>query len=588
MVSVKKSNRTTGFRLRRKGRRGSCDEESVGLVVAGLCFGVFLAFLYSVAFSDSTAEEGRKVPLALRKKLKHPKLMDTEADDGNVGGNGGAVDSKGQLQRPHKKRVRPMGDGMNAIALDILNTLNCAKLFEELEDKAKMFGNNYVGMDDHYLRAEDPIHRRLQQEHEDGEEGSGDVPKKEDQIPGLKGDNHNPALDDDRYAQEFDDFEGDFPEYGSISATHLFCMAASEIEKTPENLKKNIKCDGAGEKRKSLLGLWSSARSQIGDVNLLKKVLDLATETSVNIMGKPYRIWYPYLDHGTTFLISALNSEKNADNGGLLGLEDVLGPGKTFVDVGSCLGLTCLAINQKYPGTKIVSVEPASPNWLLQEITLRCNLSHNELKNTSIILAGVGSNTDEEDSMMAKFMWRPTSISSARSWTPADEYQAEDVELVVKLRKLKSILAEADVEHTKHIDVLNLDCQGCEYNMVPALTREEFDEIPTVMGNIHWGYITPEKLPSSARGKTTHERLCQHENFARDKKECCAFPDVPVRSSVPGEVLQKDSKEFPFKEITVSDVIDDGMCDDFPAWSDKHFLNDINDDFNWSELSSQA
>jgi len=144
---------------------------------------------------------------------------------------------------------------------------------------------------------------------------------------------------------------------------------------------------------------------------------------------------------------------------------------------------------------------------------------------------------------------------------------------------------------TQSPDVLNLDCQGCEYNVIPALSEEEYERIPTVTGGVHWGYIKPNKLPSSARGRTTHQRLCSHENIAKRTKECCAFPDLPVKSSVPGEILQKadDTKGgFPPGESTVSDIIADGLCDNFPEWAKEHYLNDVIDDFNWFELSSQA
>ena len=121
--------------------------------------------------------------------------------------------------------------------------------------------------------------------------------------------------------------------------------------------------------------------------------------------------------------------------------------------------MTCLAINGKYPGTKIVSVEPASPSWLLQELNLRCNLPESEFKNFHVILAGVGANHDQEDNSMAKLMWRPTSTTATRSWSLKSERREDDVELIVRLRKLKSILADADVINTK-INVMNIDCEG--------------------------------------------------------------------------------------------------------------------------------
>lgn len=118
------------------------------------------------------------------------------------------------------------------------------------------------------------------------------------------------------------------------------------------------------------------------------------------------------------------------------------------------------------------------------------------------------------------------------------------IQLSVKLRTWQSILKDAEIT-SRQIDVLNVDCEGCEYNLIPALTDDEFQSMATVMGGMHWGYIPVDSLPSSERGKATHERLCQHENFAATAIECCAFPDLPVTSSVAGEVLVKDVDVFP-------------------------------------------
>jgi len=604
MVSIKKATQSS-FKLRRKGRRRTVfDTETVGLIVAGLCIGFLIVFLYSVAFSESSIGEPQGIPESLRKTKKHPVLMDTPED-----GDGDA--NIEDPNHPPIKHVRPMGDGMNAIALEIEKNLNCAELLKEAEESLMRFevGDGNPMFDDGLEQ------RRLQQHADDGgfadfgEPGDprGDVKHEikgvggeDDSIPeerwgDLAGNDRDikPLTDDEghNFDPQLDDLfkeeqGGDYDNYVSLSAKHLFCIAASE--NPPEAITNEIMCDASRKKRKPLLDLWSAARSQM-QLDLMLKVLDLASERTEDILGKSYNIWAPQNDDGMEYMLNSFESQQNEDQGGLNGLEGALGPGKIFVDVGSCLGLTCLVINSKYPGTKIVSIEPAHPNWLLQEINLRCNVPRKEFKNMSVILAGVGANTDDEDNIMAKVMWRPTSTTSTRSWTPSSEFEKDDVELVVRLRKLKSILAEADVIRPTHIDVLNMDCQGCEYNLIPVFTEEEFEEIPTVMGNVHWGYIQPSKLPSSERGRITHQRLCGHENIARDTKECCAFPDMPVKSSIPGEVLERnDSKEFPPRQSTVSDVIADDLCDDFTTWAKEHYLDEVPDDFNWFELSSQA
>ena len=512
---------------------------------------------------------GRELPPALRQTKPHPHLSVSS-------GTG------------DKSKSEPLSDSYNALALDILDLLQCESLFNETSANS----NNY----DNYRR------RRLLDDSQHGDDGGfANVKQRSDSggdwaegdwaegdwaegggKDGGEGLEDKDPWGDDEYNNKDD---GADPNYGytQITAKHLFCAAA--LQTPPSTITSELQCDAAGTKRQTLLDLWSAARAQLPEA-LLLKILGLATEhTSQNLLGKDYNLWAPANDEGLSYLVMSLNEENSIDHGGLHELHDNLGVGKLFVDVGSCLGITVLAVTQKYPGTKIVSLEPASPNWLMQELNFRCNLEHEELLKIHVVLAGVGPNSAEEDSMMAKFMWRPTSTAttSTCAWTPATERGVDDVELLVRLRRLKSILAEADV-YAIPIDVLNVDCEGCEYNLLPALSEEEFDAIPTVMGGVHWGYIPTNKLPSSARAKTTHERLCQHENIARTAKECCAFPNLQVKSSVPGEILVREQDN---KSVTVADVAGD-LCLDFDQWALDHYLYDVRNDWGWMELTSQA
>lgn len=134
------------------------------------------------------------------------------------------------------------------------------------------------------------------------------------------------------------------------------------------------------------------------------------------------------------------------------------------------------------------------------------------------------------------------------------------------------------------------------------MSEEEFRSIATIFGTVHWGYIPDSKLPSSKRGRDTHYRMCQHENVARTVKECCAFPDLVVKSSVPGEALvladEEDTESegaknhhgdmrFPPKDVTVRDVAG-GLCSDFDSWKVQHRLDDIDNDWGWFEITSKA
>lgn len=631
MVSIRKAKQ--GFQLRRRNAGAplsQAEKEKLGLVVAGLCIGVLLVVFSSTGINNSissgdpsSATVGENGESPLRPRKPHPQLKIEEDEEEEL-----PMLNNEPLRK--QKKASPVSEAYNAMALDILETLECDKLFEEATKNLLKDGGG-AKMDDFNPEQQkekyddqppiDRMRRRLE-ENQHGDDGGfenlenaedvGDAdaqPKDDDPQGGedeeeekwgreaagnadiLKGLDDAPGFDikeDDQFRDGGDDA---FMSYTTLTAKHLFCLAAKE--ESPAEIVSRFSCAASSHKRKPLLDLWTAARAQIPDEKLLVKVLGMTEEyKSKQIFQKSYNLWAPSGDKGLEFMVNTLNNDLEET---INSLAPSLGSGKLFVDVGSGSGLTTLAISQKYPGTKIVSVEPASPNWLLQELNLRCNLNKMEFAKIKIVLAGVGPNTDDEDNMMAKLMWRPTSTTSTRSWTPAEEFSSNDVELLVRLRKLRSILAEADVYLTMDgstpnmMDVLNLDCQGCEYNLIPALKEEEFDAIPNVMGGVHWGYMPESKLPSSERGRKTHERLCQHETIAKSTKECCGFLDIPVKSNVPGEVLYRDNGENNRPEVvTVSDIIQEGLCDDYEAWATKHFVNAIKDDWGWFELSSQA
>jgi hypothetical protein len=145
-----------------------------------------------------------------------------------------------------------------------------------------------------------------------------------------------------------------------------------------------------------------------------------------------------------------------------------------------------------------------------------------------------------------------------------------------------------DAYRTKLCSVwLNRSFSSFPYSLIPALSDSEFESIDTVMGEMHWGYIPQHKLPSSKRGQLTHDRLCQHENFARTAKECCGNLQLPVKSAFPGEVLIQDGKDITHS-ATVADVINEGLCDDFSTWQETHQLYHIDNDYGWFEMTSTA
>lgn len=558
--------------------------------------------------------------------------------------------------RPDLHLDGPNAESMNAVALEIMDTLQCHTLLNETfsygsawdySSGSKTTNNNAAqtrmegspGVSDVMPpesvttnNAQRQQRRRLQ-----SWEGQRDTMKdpNADAKDSYSKDNH--LQGDDRYLAESEGNAGGGYEYynpgtGSTpTAAHLFCVAALWASSSPaasdhlDVWKDRLRCPVATSRPLTveLLELWSTARSEIPQDVLLKTLK--ATEKARDLLGTHLHLWAPPMDDGLEYMLGIVNARRTVDQGGLLGMSHNLGPSKLFVDVGSYLGVTSMAVSLLYPGTQIVSIEAAAPNWLLQQINWRCNhrpLFANAATSTdtansalsvplpTVLLSGVGPSGHA--SHMAKMMWRPYATTATRSWTAAKEIQTNDVEIFVQLHPWHDLLQRAGIDlSSRRIDVLNVDCEGCEYNLIPALSDQEFRAIPTILGTVHWGYIPDSKLPSSKRGQVTHQRLCQHENIARTVKECCAFPDLAVISSVQGEALvladEEEEEEradgatrsgggyggglrhaqFPPRAVTVRDVAG-SLCEKFDEWKVLHHLDDIASDWGWFQITSKA
>ena len=266
-----------------------------------------------------------------------------------------------------------------------------------------------------------------------------------------------------------------------------------------------------------------------------------------------------------------------------------MGNNKLFVDVGSALGLTSMLIAYLYPGTTVVAIEPAAPSWLIQNINFRCNLSHHQRSYVHPILAGVGTKHHDDNDSMMKMIWRPSMTTATRNWNPENQFDfAVDIELTVHLRTLRAILAEAtpeDLPLGTPISVLNLDCEGCEYNLIPSMHETSFNSIGVLLGRTNWGFIPTIKKPSSHRARDTHKRVCSHYNFAKRCKECCDFPSLEVKPKLHSS--NRVSGDSSSSEQSVAEIAGD-LCNGFPEWAEKEKLRDIPDDYGWNEMSAFA
>eukprot|EP01082_Thalassiosira_pseudonana_P006421 g5828.t1 g5828 contig20:248339-250439(-) len=529
----------------------------------------------------------------------------------------------------------------NALALDIINSLNCDALQDELErdwktlldgerlkelEREKWGGGGFGGgntneggglfegghADDYAAE----LAKEMNAVGNTGGSGGGEQDRWAN-ANNIGGGDGNEPLDDfvNRRRRLFEEEQGmpdfDDPDAGNmghlddvafsgrstineddyglkLNAKHLFCLAANALTLPKYNplsdsgSGKTIKdptihCDiNSFETRESLLYLWASASSQMPH-DVLLKTLHLVNEHKESLRGNEVHLWYPPHDAGTDGMLRVINSAfegqatYNFDNEPADSAHDdmyrlwdlpkkFVGANKLFVDVGSALGLTTMLISYLYPETTIVSIEPASPSWLIQNINYRCNLPFEKQQYIHPILAGVGTKHRADNDYMMKMVWRSSMTTATRSWNPEKEFDfAFDMELVVHLRPLRSILAEAtpeDLPLGTPISILNLDCEGCEYNLIPPMPESSFNSIGLILG------------------------------------QCCDFPLLEVKprltNSMNGNNLSEgsaDSASVPKK--TVAEVAGT-LCNGFDQWASDNKLHDIPDDFGWNEMSASA
>lgn len=541
----------------------------------------------------------------------------------------------------------------NAVALDISKTLDCDALQEEmdrewqkvLDDARPSENSNYKphgGSDNNYKPKGYVAGGYKAPKEGDGSPHKSDGRVEKDWEAGMaddyaaelaaevgfgrsKGGGRRLQEGTDDYGRDdlnrFDQGKRDYYSYKAkppglkLTAKHLFCLVAESLT-LPKSPKPSVpdpatECGiSSFEVRDELFSLWSSARSQMPE-DVIKKALGVVTEHKETLRGKEVHIWYPENDKGTEGMLRVLNSgydnaksynfdsepaDTSHDN--LYRFHDLppkfVGPNKLFVDVGSALGLTPMLISQLYPETTVVSIEPASPSWLIQNINFRCNLPRDRLQYVHSILAGVGTKHHDDNDSMMKMIWRPSMTTATRSWNPEREFDyAVDIELTVHLRTLKAILAEAtpeDLPMGTPVSVLNLDCEGCEYNLIPSMHETTFNSIGLILGRTNWGYIPPIKKPSSVRARETHQRVCQHYNFAKRCKECCDFPSLSVKRRIPTKLESGGGGGgggSPAVDHTVAEVAGE-LCNDFESWAKDSKLRDIPDDYGWNEMSAFA
>lgn len=364
------------------------------------------------------------------------------------------------------------------------------------------------------------------------------------------------------------------------TARALFCQIAAEQGYL---FGGSSSSSSTVSQRDVLLAIFQWAERVIPDAETLRNLLQQGVPLHTTLLGRPVELWAPARDQGLRQALQAIHerndNDENEDSNGYLPLSNWnLGPDKLMVHVGSHLGVTTLAAWQRFPGTRIVSLEAAAPNWLYQLLNLARNLPPAWWGRVTVLPTAVA----ETDNVTLHFAWQPYATANCQAWPSTDEAFSRTVTgnmwFTATARNLDSVLSQqqlpavpekdeksgnnGDRAVAASIDLLVIDCQGCEYNVMPTLRAR----VQQAVGTIHWGYIPRPAKPSSHRAQATHRLLCQYDDFVQRAKECCEFQNDK----------KNDASTDHHNAIADSSSLE--LCRDFQSWAATHDLWNVPQD----------
>jgi hypothetical protein len=87
------------------------------------------------------------------------------------------------------------------------------------------------------------------------------------------------------------------------------------------------------------------------------------------------------------------------------------------------------------------------------------------------------------------------------------------INITMPTTSLSSLLGADASAGFPTIDLLKIDCEGCEYDVVPGLSDEQLGAISSVVAELHHDGMlkngqAASKRPAVSKVQATHEKLC--------------------------------------------------------------------------------
>ena len=104
----------------------------------------------------------------------------------------------------------------------------------------------------------------------------------------------------------------------------------------------------------------------------------------------------------------------------------------------------------------------------------------------------------------------------------------------VELITLKTLMERTHM-NDKPISWFKLDCEGCEYDLIPLMSDAEWAAIKSMSGELHFddiAYWNKKFLPPRDKVEVTHKRVCKYMTQIRECQPGYNFESKYEKSSV--------------------------------------------------------
>lgn len=251
-----------------------------------------------------------------------------------------------------------------------------------------------------------------------------------------------------------------------------------------------------------LLQLWHDALAHLGgDVAVLVHALDIASRTSVVSHGRALTIWAAAGDTGARLAVQEHLAE---DQYGLRTAN--LSGDAVVVDLGSNLGVTVLMLSLQPDPPRVFAVEASPATWLYQQLNLWSNLPRAMLVGGHVV--SVWGAISDSDKGALDLVYDPAASAAAGFWRRPSK---AGMTFRVPRQRLSTLLSAHGL--TFDIDLLKMDCEGCEFELIPDIPGDDWAKIKRVVGEVH-GQWMGRMRPATSVEDFCLRRLCARGNPA--------------------------------------------------------------------------